>query len=567
MKSLLLILAVQLFVLLSPLCGTDETQRLQTVRSLYEQKKWQEILIAARGAQDQSSDFDYYLGMAYARLHRWSEARDAFTAGIHKSPKDARFVTERAGAEYKLGHYALAKRDLFQALRLDPYDSYISDFLGTIFLLEGNTEAALKYWNKGGKPRLASVETVPVPQTDRQLLDRAVTFAAPGVLGCESLLKTESLLDNLQVVQAVRVDLSPRSDEQEADEYRATLHISERNGWGSSAMDGLISLLRGVPYETAYPSYFNLGGEAVNFDSLVRWDAQKRRISSSLIFPLFRQPAHRVRLFFDQRNENWNLSRTFLGATAVITDLNLQRFAGGAELHLVEGLRWDLTVGGELASREFRNPSASLTPKDALFFTDGKTADAWLGFHGSVLRVPERRLFVDVSGEARSGRNYASGLGAFASFRGEIKLGWLPKSRGDDYEFTSKLRGGRFFGDATLDQLYQLGAERDNDLWMRGHAGTIEDRKGRAPLGRRFLLSNSDFYKTVYQGGFFHVQLGPYLDTGAVADPSALFGSQKWLVDTGIQARIRVLGRVTVVASYGRDLRDGKDLIYATALR
>jgi hypothetical protein len=46
-----------------------------------------------------------------------------------------------------------------------------------------------------------------------------------------------------------------------------------------------------------------------------------------------------------------------------------------------------------------------------------------------------------------------------------------------------------------------------------------------------------------------------------------LFGSQKWLFDTGIQAKVRVLGNVSVVLSYGRDLRSGKGLFYATTTR
>jgi hypothetical protein len=120
--------------------------------------------------------------------------------------------------------------------------------------------------------------------------------------------------------------------------------------------------------------------------------------------------------------------------------------------------------------------------------------------------------------------------------------------------------------DVPLDQLFQLGVERDNDLWLRGHAGTRDGRKGRAPLGRRYLLLNSEVYKTVYDGPFFRVQLGPFLDTGAIADPSALFASQKWLFDTGIQARVRVLGSVGVLLSYSRDLRSGTGVFYGTSV-
>ena len=63
------------------------------------------------------------------------------------------------------------------------------------------------------------------------------------------------------------------------------------------------------------------------------------------------------------------------------------------------------------------------------------------------------------------------------------------------------------------------------------------------------------------------VKLGPFLDTGAIADSSALFGSRKWLWDGGLQCKVRVLGSITVVVSYGRDLRDGHHVFYGTVLR
>jgi hypothetical protein len=51
------------------------------------------------------------------------------------------------------------------------------------------------------------------------------------------------------------------------------------------------------------------------------------------------------------------------------------------------------------------------------------------------------------------------------------------------------------------------------------------------------------------------LKLGPFVDTGAIADSSGRFGSQRWLWDTGAQCKVRLLGTVTVVLSYGRDLR------------
>jgi len=547
--------------------AADEAQRLESVKRLYQQQRWEEVLREAQGTVDQSADFDYYVGMALSRLERWNEAHVAFSQGAKKAPRDVRFLVERAGAEYKLSDFRTAKCDLRQALRLDAQDPYVAEFLGTIYLLEANLEAALKYWNHVEKPRLTAVEAVPSPKTEKRLFDRAITFSPPGVLERKSFLRTNALLENLDVFPQWRTELSPALAAENAEDYKATIRLNERTSWGSSAQDGAISLLRGLPYETIYPSYYNLRGEAINFDSLLRWDSEKRRVAGSFSSPLFRQPAKRLRIFFDARNENWNLSRTFSGGSIAVTDLNLKRFSGGAELHVVESGRWDLTAGLEGISREFRNVPEGLSFGATSFFADSETLDAWLGIHRSLVRMPERRFTLDGQAEVRAGRNYAPGLGAFGGVKGELKSRWLPKARGDDYEFLSSLRGGEISGNVPLDELYQLGVERDNDLWLRGHSATTDGRKGRAPLGRRYLLLNSEVSKTLYDGAFFRVQLGPFFDTGAIADASGEFGSQKWLFDTGVQARIRVLGSVSVVLSYGRDLRNGTGIFYGTSLR
>jgi hypothetical protein len=343
--------------------------------------------------------------------------------------------------------------------------------------------------------------------------------------------------------------------------------MNERNGWGSSPEDGMLSLLRGLPYETVYPSYYNFRGEAVNFDSLVRWDSQKRRSAATLSLPLFRRPEKRLRVFFDSRNENWNLSKTFDGSPVPVTDLNMKRYASGADLHVVASGRLDLTIGAEGVSREFQNVPTGALKSATVFFKDGMSSAGWIAAHRLLIRIPERRFALDAKAEVRAGRNYAPGLGAFGSVQGELRSRWLPNARGDDYEFLSTLRGGRISGDVSLDELYQLGAERDNDLWLRGHSGTFDGRKGSAPLGRRYLLMNSQLTKTVYDGAWFRFQMGPFFDTGTIADPSSLFGSQKWLFDTGVQVRIRVMSSVFVVLSYGRDLRNGKGVFYGTSAR
>src|SRR4029077_4016793 len=91
--------------------------------------------------------------------------------------------------------------------------------------------------------------------------------------------------------------------------------------------------------------------------------------------------------------------------------------AGGAEFHLVESGRWDLTMGFEGVSREFRNVPAGLTTSTGTFFEDGNTADTWLAAHRALLRIPERRFTLDGKAEFPHGEKLRLGFGC------ELRIG------------------------------------------------------------------------------------------------------------------------------------------------
>jgi hypothetical protein len=61
--------------------------------------------------------------------------------------------------------------------------------------------------------------------------------------------------------------------------------------------------------------------------------------------------------------------------------------------------------------------------------------------------------------------------------------------------------------------------------------------------------------------------VGPFLDSGKISDPSGYFGSPKWLWDTGMQAKIRVLGSFEFALGYGKNLRSGNNSFYTTVSR
>ena len=111
-----------------------------------------------------------------------------------------------------------------------------------------------------------------------------------------------------------------------------------------------------------------------------------------------------------------------------------------------------------------------------------------------------------------------------------------------------------------------LGLERDNDLWLRGHIGTRDGRKGSAPLGKDYFLANWDTDRNVFSNGFVNVKIGPFVDTGKFFDAAAALGTRQFLVDTGGQLKVRVLG-VGLAFSYGKDLRTGNNAFYTTVVR
>jgi hypothetical protein len=178
-------------------------------------------------------------------------------------------------------------------------------------------------------------------------------------------------------------------------------------------------------------------------------------------------------------------------------------------------------------------------------------------------RLPERRLTLEAGVSSELGRIWSQPSHSFEKLQGSLRLHWFPQSQGDDYEIQHRIRAGKTFGEVPFDELFMLGLERDNDLEMRGHIGTRDGRKGSAPMGRNYFLSNWEADKNLYRNGIFTVKLGPFLDVGKITDASAGLGSQKWLWDLGAQVTVRVFG-VGVAFSYGKDLRSGNNAFYVS---
>src|ERR1039457_2627295 len=200
MPTLILVIAL----LCSGMCAAAQTSlsddpTVQEVRKLTDEQRWQDIALLLEPLPSRSADLDFYHGTALARLQRWPEAESAFAAGRRLAPHDPRFPIELAGAAFKQKHYPQAARCLRQALRLDPHDAYANDFLGTVYFLQGNLEASLKYWNRAGKPVIADIHVEPLPLVSPVLLDRAFAFSPAGGLHLTEFLSTNLRIDGFEI--------------------------------------------------------------------------------------------------------------------------------------------------------------------------------------------------------------------------------------------------------------------------------------------------------------------------------------------------------------------------------
>jgi Flp pilus assembly protein TadD len=553
---LLLLWAVQLLGQ-----APSEGVLLQRAKGLLAEQRWQELVDLLRSAPPHSADLDFYYGMGLAQLGRLEEARTAFQDAARLQPKDKRFPLELAGVEFKQKQYARAAHFLRRALQLDPSDSYGNDFLGTVYYLEGNIEAALKYWNRVGKPKVAEVRAEPVPQIRPELLDRALVFAPASILSRSQVLSSDERLRGLGIFRDYKLDLLARADGQ----FDLVFNNTERNGFGHNKKEALFLSFRGLPFQMLHLEVFNLRHEAMNLISFYRWDAEKRRVLAQFSAPFLRNPQYRYQLVVDLRGENWNIQSSFQGPTTLLGSLNMRREALGVNFSDFVSGRWNWSAGVEISHRDFRSviPGPALTsellPK-AYQMKQLSQADVQLW------QFPERRLTLESTISSQAGRIWAQPRHSFEKLQGAVRLQWFPEPQGDDYEIHHQLRVGKTFGNLPFDELFMLGVQHDNELWMRGHIASRDGRKGSGPMGRNYFLSNWELDKNAYRRGPFDVKAGPFVETGKITDPIPGLGSHKWLWDLGAQAKVRIFG-IGVVFSYGKDLRSGNNAFYVSMLR
>jgi tetratricopeptide (TPR) repeat protein len=554
--------AVLFCTLLCVCSGADAQSRspsLSQIETLAAAQQWPEIVRLLTPVSPRSAEMDFYLGLALAHTGRSEEAVRVFDAGRRLAPRDARFPEELAGIAFQQKQYARAARLLRGAVKLAPQDEYANNFLATVYFLQDNIEAALQCWNRAGKPYVEQVSYQPQPRVSPALLDHAFAFSPAATLELPQFYATNARVRGLGIFPQYHFDLNALP----GGHFNVVFRGSELDGFGDGWLAALM-VLRGLPFQQVNPAFYNIRRRAINFDSMFRWDAQKRRLRSRLSGPLENGAAYRWNFAADLRNENWAVRNSFTGVAPVLAGLNMRREAGSLDVESYASGQWGWRAGAELSHRDFRSVSAGavLTPRMlASGYELKQTAEA----SAALWRVPGHRFVLSGGAESQAARLWSSPRESFEKLTGALAWRWLPQAQGDDYETTQRFRAGTTFGQVPFDELFILGLDQDNNLPMRAHIATRGGRKGSAPMGRDYFLQNWETDKNIYGNGIVRVQLGPFIDIGRIWDPGASLGSHQWLFDTGVELRVRVLG-TGVAFSYGRDLRTGNNAYYAVPI-
>jgi hypothetical protein len=528
------------------------------IHELFQEERWQDIA-NLRPALGISADTDFEYGIALSRIERWNDAKTAFRSGLRLSPRDPRFMVELAGVAFKQANYGEAESWLRRALHVSTKDSYTLDFLGTVFYLQGNIDAALKYWNRIGKPKIGPVEAQPNPKLNPILLDRAFAFSPASTLKLSDLRTTKARVQQLNVYSSFRFSLEAQPD----NTFNVSFRGSERNGCAGNSWACLLVIFGDTPAQTLNFSYFNMGSKAINFASTFRWDGEKRRAGAQIEFPIAGNPKWQLQAGTDLRNENWALRQSFSGPAPVFGALNLKREVGFVRFNDVMSGTWQWFASTELSNRDYHSVFvASVFAPNVL--STGFQLKQSFGINGSIFRYPERRLSVDGTALLSVARLWSKPEQSYSQLQGAIRLHWFPQQTGEKYEITDDIRAGKTFGSPPFDEMFMLGVLGDTDLQMRAHIATRGGKKGSAPLGRNYFLSNFAALRDVSPISIVHIKVGPFVDTGDITDPLPQFGSHKWLWDAGLEAKLQAFG-VTVTLSYGRDLRSGRNAWVATS--
>jgi len=197
----------------------------------------------------QSPESEHKRALELAAAGNLEQAKAILVTEQEKNPNDKRFPIELAGIGLKAGNYREARHFIHRALQIDPDDIYANNFNATVYLLQNNTEAALKYWNRIGRPHIENVQTDPAVPIDPVLWDRSFAFSPASTLTLEEFRNTKARLEFLDVLSLARFEFVPVGEN-----FDVVLRSVPRTGGiGTGKLGTVAALARGLEGNLAMP--------------------------------------------------------------------------------------------------------------------------------------------------------------------------------------------------------------------------------------------------------------------------------------------------------------------------
>ena len=494
-----------------------------------------------------------YLGLAHSNLKQYDRALELFAEASRRYPTDPRFLNETAGVHLANRDVDLAREALAEALRLAPRDQYAADLLASLNLSEGDVRGALDLWNEVGQPEIDEIFQNFSPSFLNWEVPIALKFGSGDILGFDEWKTTEARLLKSRLFSNVTLELEPSP---EPDLYNAIIRTSPRT---NARANVLFDLLRGLPVETTYLNFWDLGGSGVSWRSSYRWDEDRRRVRGQLLIPLPLPGLPILDISNTWRSEQWDLAASIRDEFQSDSRFDYKVNAVRVGLGVVPDYRLEIN-----ASFEYRNRAATgnieslgMNSRNSGTFRIESTIRTMEGRYKNLLRF-EGFL-------ARS-----SVLGDFDFSGGSIQVAnrYILKEASDT-SFNFSLTGGWSGGDIPVDSYFLLGIGRGSRYPLRGHVTSDEGRYGRAPMGTDFVLINTDVERRLVTVPLFNTLGIPYImikamgffDRAKVFDANRIFRPGEWLNDVGAGLRFETpTGSFTVL--YGRDITDGVNNLY-----
>jgi hypothetical protein len=437
-------------------------------------------------------------------------------------------------------------------MRVDPQNNYASDLLATIDMSEGEVQAALRSWNRTGRPIIDDILHNYYLSFGSWVVRDAVAFHPAGVLRYSEWKTTESRLLETDIFGNVGLEIEPTPI---PDTYNAVVRTTTKT---NSLNSFAFNLLKGLPIQTSYLDVWNIRNSGINFNANYRWEADRRRVAGQLEIPVPFPGLLNLELGDMWRRERWNLSPTirpeYLGVARFLYDANILR------LHLKNIPHYRFDFGGGL---EYFNRAASgnLPQLDTNSLNVGK-----FGVESNLRLFDGRyqnRLHLEGFAARQSILGNINFSGAVAELNNRVTL----DSRNRTY-FDWTVKGGTARGNVPVEDYFVLGIGAGARNPLRGHATADHGMYGRGPMGTDFVLVNTDIERRIVTLPLFNtlnipfltVKWEVFLDGAKTFDRKRIFKQGTLWIDTGAGLRLETPTQSFNLV-YGRSLRDGTGVL------